>query len=443
MPAVNMATLLNCPAELRQQILGHCFPNNVHNAGVAPKTAPLLPLLLTCKALRLDVLQLLGTWSPVYHIEDPAAIVTTTSHRRLDDDEPHMRKISLRLFADLDLAQMHGMAPMGAVQGIFEVDPWLGCVASLPRAAVESVTVDLTPVPAWMAARRPDWVQSVVLDARNRAFLTGCAVDVKELVRALCRSYGAGVRVQLGGAVAWTMRRAVDDMMVSAGATGGHGAKFVGFTGEWLSGPSEVPTRLSLVLICRCWGVEVGGPAARERWYGPRMIQIRNEARKEGLTTPDLYLNPLFPVCWSENSCTAYYVNAGEDEKRTRGDLVRLLAFAVEVRAAGVPPNAVADFAPAIRARRFLLHCLARDLGLASVSVGDAGEKFVRVSRVAEAPAAAGDECELLESGDGGGEDLHERGEEDPTSSSGRVPNRRGPAEALRHGLQSNDFFSS
>lgn len=427
-----MATLLDCPAELRQQILGHCFPNDVHNAGVAPRTAPLLPLLLTCKALRLDVLQLLGTWSPVYHIEDPAAILTSCR----SDDEPHMRRISLRLFADLDLAQMHGMAPMSAVQGIFEVGPWLGCVASLPRAAVESVTVDLTPVPAWMAARRPDWMRSVVLDARNRGFLTGCAEDIKELVRALCGSYGAGVRVQLGGAVAWTMRRAVDDMMVSTGATGGHGAEFVGFTGEWLSGPSEVPTRLSLVLICRCWGVEVGGTAARERWYGPRMIQIRNEvsavfrrghsslgacertqwadrgpqARKEGLTTPDLDLGCLGPVCWSKNSCTAYYVSAEEDEKRTRGDLVRLLAFAVEVRAAGVPPNAVVDFAPAIRARRFLLHCLARDLGLASVSVGDAGEKFVRVSRVAEAPAASGAECELLESGGGGGGDLHEYG---------------------------------
>ncbi|KAG6364399.1 hypothetical protein INS49_006000 [Diaporthe citri] len=171
-----MASLLACPAELRQQVLSHCLPNDVHNAGAAPRTAPLLPLLLTCKVIRLDVLQLLGTWSPLYHIEDPAAIITTTSRRRLDDDEPHMRRISLRLFAGLDLARMHGEAPMGAVQGVFDVDPWLRCVASLPRAAVESVTVDLTPVPAWMAARRPDWVRSTVLDARNRAFLCGrCA----------------------------------------------------------------------------------------------------------------------------------------------------------------------------------------------------------------------------------------------------------------------------
>lgn len=261
-----MASLLDCPAELRQQILGHCFPNDVHNAGVAPRTAPLLPLLLTCKALRLDILQLLGSWSPVYHIEDPAAIVTTTSRRGLDDDEPHMRKISLRLFVGLDLGMMHGAAPMGAIQSVFDVDPWLACVPSLPRAAVESVTVDLTPVPAWMAARRPDWVRSVVLDARNRAFLTGCAVDVKELVRALCGSYGAGVRVQLGGAVAWTTRRAVDDMMVSAGAAGGQGAEFVGFTGEWLSGGRDVPMRLSLGLVCHYLGVDMVGPAVTPWW---------------------------------------------------------------------------------------------------------------------------------------------------------------------------------
>lgn len=147
-------------------------------------------------------------------------------------------------------------------------------------------------------------------------------------------------------------------------------------------------------------------------------------------------------MCWSKNSCTAYYVNAEEDEKRTREDLVRLLAFAVEVRTEGVPPGEAVDFAPAIRARRFLLHCLSRDLGLASVSVGDAGEKFVRVSRVAEA-AADNDERELLESGDGGGEDLHEYGEEDPTSSSSRVPNRGDPAEAVEPGLQSSDSFAS
>lgn len=258
-----MASLLDCPAELRQQILSHCLPDAVHNAGAAPRTAPLLPLLLACRALRLDALQLLGTWSPVYHIEDPAAI---TSRQRLDKDGPHMRSISLRLFADLDLAKMHGAAPMGAVQGVFDVDPWLRCVASLPRAAVESVNVDLTPVPAWMAARRQDWVRAVVLDARNRSFLVGCAEDVRELVRALCGFYGAGVRVQLEGAVRRTARRAVDDMMVGVGAAGGCGAEFVGFTGEWLSGGREVPARLSLGLVCRYLGVEVVGSAARPWW---------------------------------------------------------------------------------------------------------------------------------------------------------------------------------
>lgn len=127
-------------------------------------------------------------------------------------------------------------------------------------------------------------------------------------------------------------------------------------------------------------------------------------------------------MSWSKNSCTAYYVNAQEDEERTREDLVRLLAFAVEARTEGVTPGAAVDFAPAVRARRFLLHCLARDLGLASVSVGDAGEKFVRVSRVVE---VAADEDELSESGrgggGGGGEDARVCREEDSTSSRGRV----------------------
>jgi hypothetical protein len=65
-----------------------------------------------------------------------------------------------------------------------------------------------------------------------------------------------------------------------------------------------------------------------------------------------------------------------------------MLAFVAEVRAGSAQPDAVVDFEPAIKARRVLLHCLSRDLGLTSVSrVENAGEKLVRVSRAAEAPA--------------------------------------------------------
>ena len=138
-----------------------------------------------------------------------------------------------------------------------------------------------------------------------------------------------------------------------------------------------------------------------------------SQARKEGLTTPDLHFRALGKVSWSKNSCTAYYVNAEEDEKRTREELTRLLAFAVEVRTESAQPDAAVDFEPAVRSRRFLVHCLARDLGLASVSVGDAGEKFVRVTRLEEASA---DERESAQGG-GGGEDVCMRGEEEMTSS--------------------------
>lgn len=265
-----MTSLLDCPAEVRQQILCHCLPGDVHNVGVAPRTAPLLPLLLTCKAVRLDVLEILKTWSPVYHIEDPAAIITPRRNRRLDDEEPHMRRISLRLFAGLDLARMRS-PPIWAVEGVFDVDPWLRCVPSLPRAAVESVTVDLTPVPAWMAARRPDWVRATVRDARNNMFLRGCSGDIRKLVETLHGFYGAaGARVQLGGAVARKARATVESIMAGSLAAGA-------FAGEWLAGQREVPTRLSLGLVCRCWGVEVAGPKPRPWRYDQRTIQIRNE----------------------------------------------------------------------------------------------------------------------------------------------------------------------
>lgn len=281
-----MACLLDCPAELRQQILGYILPDDVHNAGVAPRTAPLLPLILTCKVIRLDVLELLRAWSPVYHIEDPAAITntktTTKSRRHLDKDGPHMRRISLRLFAGLDLKQMRS-PPVDATEGVFHARSWLRCITMLPKRApaVESVTFDLTPAPAWMAAKRPDWVRATVLDARNTMFLRGCAPRVWVLVRALCESYGPGVGVSLGGAVPRKARRAVEDMIrvVEDSMPGSHGARFVGFEGEWMSGSPDVPTRLSLALLSRCWGLEVSGPSVRVKdWrYDQRTIQIRNE----------------------------------------------------------------------------------------------------------------------------------------------------------------------
>lgn len=186
------------------------------------------------------------------------------------------------------------------------------------------------------------------------------------------------------------------------------------------------------------------------------MAYKRPQAHKDGLEKPELDLGPVSPVSWSKDACTAYYINAQEDEDRTRGDLVRLLAFAVEVRTEGGPPDATIDFAPTIRARRFLLHSLARDLGLASVSVGDAGEKFVRVSRTPE--AAAADERESLESGGGGGggvvgqEDLHVNGhedpqadgeEEDPTLSSSRMAKPRRPHRSCCAWVPIERFFSA
>lgn len=138
------------------------------------------------------------------------------------------------------------------------------------------------------------------------------------------------------------------------------------------------------------------------------------QARRAGLTAPDLDLKALGPVCWSRNSGTAYYVNAMEDEKRTRSELVCMLSFAVAVRTLGTSYGTTMDFAPAVRERRWLLHCVAKDLRLASKSVGDAGEKFVRVSRGAEPgpkAEAAADGTGVLEGG--GNEKYQVRGDED------------------------------
>jgi hypothetical protein len=292
-----MATppFLSCPAELRQQILTHCLPRQVRNAGVAPRTTALLPLLLTSKAIRLDILELLKSWDSLYHIDDPHGFsVNTLRRRRLcaggeGEDEwlLPMRRISLRVFAKLDLKGMRNAAPTGAVDdSMFDVDAWVRCVGLLPRpggegedggggAAVEGVVVDLTPVPVWMELWRPDWVRAAVLDARNKTFLDGGALRTRRLVGALCEHYrGTGVSVSLGGMVPAKAKRVMLELVADGD---GGGAGRVGFAGQWITGPVEVPTRLSLPLLCLCWGVDVQDP----RWDGwrraERLAQIRNE----------------------------------------------------------------------------------------------------------------------------------------------------------------------
>lgn len=295
-----MPTLLSLPSELRQQILSPCLPADVHNAGVAPRTAPLLPLLLTCRAIHLDVLELLKSWSPLYHIEDPQAFFINTlrrrGHRRLyvdaHDDVLHMRRISLRLFADLDLKYMRSVGPMGAFdEANLDVDAWLRCVAVLPRpgegddgaaaAVVESVVLDLTPVPVWMALRRPDWVRATVLDSRNKLFLDGCEDGVRKLAGALLRVYegvgGAGVSVSLGGMIPCKARRVVETGMGNMNMLDAGRGGTVPFAGEWVKGPADESTRLRLALVCLCWGIDVKSPAKRSYDLEQRAVQVRNQ----------------------------------------------------------------------------------------------------------------------------------------------------------------------
>lgn len=263
-------SFLVCPAELRQQILRLLLPSDIRAAGEAPRTAPLRPLILTCKTFQRDIQKLLNSWWPVYHFERPNMITAG----RWRSDEPHIRDISLRFFADVDLNLTHNLAPSGA-NGAVDAEPWKQCLSDLPRAAVRSVVVDLTAAPAWMTHLRPDWVRATLLDSRNRSLLMGCDDDIVELVRRLCELYGPEVEVDLGGEVFGRVKGPVLDIVRRA--RGEAGREDVEFVGTWLKGPREVPWRLSLVNLCRCWRMELSGAEAEARYGEARMSQIRSE----------------------------------------------------------------------------------------------------------------------------------------------------------------------
>lgn len=86
-------------------------------------------------------------------------------------------------------------------------------------------------------------------------------------------------------------------------------------------------------------------------------------------------------MSWSEDSNTPFYIAARNDERAAKDLLTQVLTFAVRERQ---PEGLEAgfDFSPAAMDQRRLVHDLAKDLGLGSASLGDVGEKFVRITHL-------------------------------------------------------------
>lgn len=362
-----MANFLDCPPEIRQKILSYLLPSEVRAFGPSSRESAMESITRSCQTLRSDILQLYASWSPAFRFDEPGDVAKVNRSA-----EAHaIQTISLRLFARTKLKDItHGDGPW--YETVEELSQWIECTKDLPHVGVRTVVLDLTPVPMWMYVHRPDWVRSTLLDDRCRMFLKAQVEAIVELMGKLFSTYGEGVSVQIGGQVKGGLRRVVQDITSKTEAAYLRRAEF---TGEWVSGERNNPVHLSLPHISCRWGIATEESHAN-RWSRDTTF-VHKSHRGNWPARPDLALEKLGLVTWSKCSITSYYINARDNEREAREILVRLLAFALEVRQGS--SGAVLEFRPAAKEKRKLAANLAKDLGLNTKSIGDEGEKFVRI----------------------------------------------------------------
>ncbi|KAF3771285.1 hypothetical protein M406DRAFT_67597 [Cryphonectria parasitica EP155] len=423
---------LDCPAELRQAILSHLLPNEVRATGSISKPSAVLPLLLSCKTIRSDVQELCASWTPTFRVDRPqdiAGVLKTCRQGNGGPVEAAPDTIRLRLFAETKIKySKYGNSHWFASTGETIIGPWVEAVDDclVPKTTtttttttskahtIKTIIIDLTPAPVWMEQDRPDWVRATVIDRRCKLLFGTCASLIAQLFAALSEKFDdeAGVTIQLGGEVGWKCRSEVDqidalvgvdgdkrydanelDMMKPPGWRCARTNRSVTFAGSWLRGGKDNPIHLSLPHISRRWGVptKLGGGSSSSSINIPgsecelkRRRRLLAKKDGDGLESPHLGLDAcgvLEPVDWSQDSITSYYKVAREDERAARDVLGRVLALAVESKQlCGGDSILWYDFPRAVRERRRLVHLLASDLGLASESVDEQGERFVRIT---------------------------------------------------------------
>lgn len=364
-----MTDLLSCPPEIRQHILSYLLPEEVRAFKSVSRTSALLPVILTCKTLEGDILQLFHKWSPKFRLDRPQDVAEVSESA----EASHIQTLVLRLFAETETRRLH--EPRSWVGGLQEMMPWIERVSVLPKFSVRTVILDLTPAPMWMVRKRPDCMRAMVMDGQCKLFFDYMGPAIERLIETIHDEYDGRVSIQIGGTVGWNCRQPIFRLIDEAEA---RHRKKIQFVGDWLSGDTQNPVHLSLPLIsCRLGipreeDVENIGRARRRQSFRD-IVKLGDRTEN-----PTLDLETLGPVPWSKDSTTLYYANAQDDEEDAQKTLIQILNFALEKRHGST--NDSLDFAPATKSKRRLIHRLAEDLDLGSESIGDASQKFVRVS---------------------------------------------------------------
>lgn len=402
-----MALLTDLPAELRQQII-RLLPGSVpaevrldHHRWPDPVNQ----LLITCKLLRADAVQVMSTWSFDCLISRSAFIERLPRLIRAIKAlglENKVQKIRLLVWSSMGIGRIrHPLSPLQQEVDSIEsiVTKWIEHLTRLPRGDIKTVIVDATPLPQHMTENRPQVVNANLRLPRTSGFLRNNRGAVSDIMLHLNQHFnpallnkgedetdvieeppdpGPLTRLILGGRFGEGCRSTIEAILNDSGiSTTPKKSDASAFVGNFCD--SDIPPNLSLYRLAQKCGIHIstGGLGALLR-LDISGITLLGDAQTNEID-PDKDFSALSPLAFSASSATAFYVSALEDEKDSRAAVIKLLTFALDSRQSpGVARRL--DFLPVPAARKKLVHELCNDLGLAHSTVEDHFRKFVRVS---------------------------------------------------------------
>ncbi|KAG8163703.1 hypothetical protein KVR01_007000 [Diaporthe batatas] len=414
-----MSLLTDLPPELRQHII-RLIPGSMPDEIQLSHTGwpdPVKQLLATCKVLRADTIYLMSTWSfdclvpRSGYIDHVSRLSRAIEALGLNN---RVRKVRLLIFAEITLAYPREPGNIewrhvGTLRRIMR--KWEERCSNLPRGDIQTVVVDITPLPRKMLESHPNLVHANLVDARTVSFFNDRWAPVSHIMTCLNKHFNPApfeltpvvlvwakdedgedkvvlaeeppymplsVKVAIGGQIGEGSRSDIESLRYH----GGISVTLIkngtaDFIGTYCDG--EMPEHLSLHRLVQRCGIQLATDES-ETDYEVNVSGITLlEDAEENEVAPAKDFSALSPMHLSKHSATAFYKIALENEEAARGMVVKLLTFAADCRQSldNLPHL---DFLPATPLRDGLVRELCRDLGLLCNSIKGKYGKFQRVS---------------------------------------------------------------
>ncbi|KAI0739442.1 hypothetical protein C8Q80DRAFT_1198722 [Daedaleopsis nitida] len=394
-----MISILSLPAELRQPILLLSLPDECNIERLPPSVWNLLHV---SRSFRSDMDWVISHWAPTHIVPNPTAVSAYLSALHPSDNAfnstpsqtisplptpPHPRFESLRLYLfhnakTDDILRCGWFVSRDSYTHDDLMNAWITTLPTFLQAdaakELKTIIIDATPVPGFIRAKNPNWLPLFLHDRRvSKRFLGDHTEGIAELIAKVVSCAGGGteasgspsstagrrVRVELGGEFGPKSSGFIDELTAECERRG----ITLPFTGTFINWDSRSCPRLmdaTKILTPVKKGIRCLEPESAER---RRAEALHRLVHSKG-------------YCWSRSwpidTERVFGKASALDVDAAMECLKVVLEFKVDEE------RTVFDMEPAGNVVRKLAHCLARDLEMATTSLGEDTERFVRIDKL-------------------------------------------------------------